>query len=230
VTAEIPVVLLPGMNCTPRLWAPVLPALRGRTVHHGELLGASLEQCVENLLAVLPERFALAGLSLGGIVAMALLRTAPERVDRLCLLDTNARAPEPVQFAAFARQRRRLATGASAQEVQRELLDVLVHPRHLSRLGREVVRMGEETGVDSLAQQYAIQGTRRDERDHLPGIGVPVSVVAGRDDALCPPERHEEITALVPDATLRLIPRTGHLSPLESPTEVAKSLVAWLER
>lgn len=223
-------VLLPGMNCTARLWTPVLPALRGRSVVHGELRGATVERCVDRLLSELPERFALAGLSLGGIIALALVRTAPERVERLCLLDTTARGPGSAQRAAFSRQLQRLAAGMSAEEVQRELLDVLVHPSSRSRVEREVLLMGEETGADALGEQYALQGSRHDERDLLSRLRLPVSVIAGREDALCPPDRQEEIAALVPGAELHLLPDTGHLSPLESPARVAELMGAWLDR
>lgn len=224
-----PIVLLPGMNCSARLWTPVLPAFGRRTVIHGDISGADLEECIGRLLGTLPERFALAGLSLGGIVSMALLRTAPERVERLCLLDTNARAPSAEQRAGFARQLTRLASGLGAREAQDELLDVLVHPRSRSRLEDQVLLMGEETGADSLAQHYAIQRTRVDEREPLREIDVPVAVIAGSDDALCPPERHEEIADLVPHAELTLIPRTGHLSTMESPRDAAEAMAAWLE-
>lgn len=231
---RVPLVLLPGMNCTPRLWSSVLPALTARgaireeDVVHGDLAGDDLTQCVQRLLSTLPPRFALAGLSLGGIVAMALTRTAPERIERLCLLDTNARASGPEQRAAFDRQLGRLADGLSAREVQEELIDVLLPPRHRARLREDVLRMGEETGERALAQQYAIQRTRRDERAHLGRIAVPVAVIAGVEDALCPPQRHEEIAGLIPGAELTLIPGTGHLSPLESPREVSDAMAAWL--
>lgn len=225
---RVPVVLLPGMNCTRRLWFPVLPALTGRDVIHAEIAGQDLEECLRRLLSSLPPRFALAGLSLGGIVAMALTRAAPERIERLCLLDTNAREPSPVQIAAFEHQLGRLASGLSARAVQEELLDVLLHSRNRARLHDDVLLMGEETGELALAEQYAIQRTRVDERPYLEQIKVPVAVIAGREDALCPPERHEEIAELVPGAELTLLPNTGHLSPLESPREVSVAIAAWL--
>lgn len=226
---EVPLVLLPGMNCSPRMWASVLPALGSREVIHGELTGGSLEECLRHLHAALPPRFALAGLSLGGIVAMALTRRAPERVERLCLLDTSARGPSPEQLSGFDRQLARLGSGLGARAVQEELLDVLVHPRSRERLRAEVLAMGEETGARALAEQYRIQRTRIDERPHLPRIAVPVSVIAGSEDALCPPSWHEEIAQRVPGAELTLIPGTGHLAPMESPEEVAGAMRSWLD-
>ncbi|HYH29825.1 MAG TPA: alpha/beta fold hydrolase, partial [Pseudonocardia sp.] len=85
-----PLVVLPGMGCSPRLWSAALP---GGPVVHGSLDRPSIDGCVDALLDALPPKFALAGLSLGGIVAMALTRRAPERVERLALLATNARGP-----------------------------------------------------------------------------------------------------------------------------------------
>ncbi|MDO5661865.1 MAG: alpha/beta fold hydrolase [Brachybacterium sp.] len=237
MTDPLPLVLLPGMNCTARLWTPVLAGLsdrgdRGggsaRPILHGEVRGRDLEDCLSHLLATLPERFALAGLSLGGIVAMALARVAPERIDRLCLLDTNARAPSTAQLESFDRQIARIEDGLTSRRAQEELLDVLVHPDHQSRLREEVLTMGEETGARRLAEQYAIQRTRGDERQGLTQRDVPVAVIAGAEDALCPPERHHEIVELVPGSRLSLIPGVGHLSTMEAPGSVGRAMRHWL--
>ena len=126
-----PLVLLPGMNCSEQLWEPVVaePALAGPgrpDVLRPPLRGRSVDACVDRLLEGLPPRFALAGLSLGAIVALALVRRAPERVSRLALLAVNARAPRPDQQAAWAAQRRALAQGGTARSLQEQLLPVLL--------------------------------------------------------------------------------------------------------
>lgn len=232
------VVLLPGMNCSRRLWAPVLdsPAFVGPPgggqrpdVLQPQLRGRSLDDCVDRLLAQLPPTFSLAGLSLGAIVALALARRAPERVTRLALLAVNARSPRPDQLAAWATQRRRLAEGGTARALQEQLLPVLISP-HLRgpELDDVVLAMADDVGEAALDDQLAIQQTRLDERPALPRLAVPTLVVAGADDALVPIERHEEVRDAVAGAHLVVLDETGHLSTLEAPHAVAAALSTWL--
>ena len=222
-------VLLPGMGCSTRLWGDLAGRLDGVPVVHGRLDRPTIDGCVENLLTQLPPRFALAGLSLGGIVAMALVRLAPERVSRLLLASTNARVPTTEQYAAWAMQRARLAAGASARELQLDLLPALLH-RRTCRLDTQVLAMAEDVGEQDFDAQLAAQATRVDERPTLRHIRVPTQVVAAAQDRLCPLPRHEEIAALVPDARLVVLRGVGHLSPLEDPLGVASALRRWLDR
>jgi pimeloyl-ACP methyl ester carboxylesterase len=222
-----PLVLLPGMNCSPRLWDDVLAELDGPDVVHGEIDRPTLDGCVDALLERLPDRFALAGLSLGGIVAMALVRRAPHRVARLALLSTNARGPTPQQRTAWAAQRQALADGATARDIQRELLPVLLHRRG-PELDATTLAMGDDTGSTVLDHQLAAQATRIDERPALAAVAVPTLVLAPAEDRICPLDRHEEIAGLIPGARLQVLPGVGHLSTLEAPGEVAAALRAWL--
>ena len=222
-----PLVLLPGMGCTPALWSrldldvePVTPQL--------EL--ASLEAEVTRLLTLLPERFSLAGLSLGAIVAMALVRRAPERVTRLALLSTNPHAPTARQHAAWAEQRRTLAE-SSARDLQRTLLPSLLSAAVLGwrpDLVDLTLDMADDLGAEAYDRQLRLQGTRIDERPGLSRVRCPTLVLAARDDRLCGLDRHTEIAALVPGAELAVVEDCGHLSPLEQPAQVAGHLRRWL--
>lgn len=223
-----PLVLLPGMGCSDRLWEGVRRRLPEVETLSAPLDRPDLDECVEALLDRLPQRFALAGLSLGGIVAMALARRAPERVSRLCLASTNARPPTPQQREAWAAQLADLSVGRPARALQADLLPVLLHPEALPRLREDTLIMADEVGEDLLAAQLRLQGTRVDERPGLRGAAVPTLVLAAVDDALCPVARHEEIRDLVPGASMVVLPETGHLSPLERPDEVAAALRGWL--
>ncbi len=218
VPSSPPLVLLPGMNCSARLWGPA-----GAGALHPVLDRPTLDEQVQALLDALPDRFALGGLSLGGIVAMALTRRAPERVAGLCLMATNARPPTPEQRAGWDAALTRLDDGAPARALQP--LHLLLHDRSLDATA---LRMADETGERRLAAQLRLQGTRVDERPALPAVAVPTLVLAGEQDRLCPVERHTEIAELVPDARLHVLPGVGHLLPVEAQDTVAALLGEWL--
>lgn len=218
VPSSPPLVLLPGMNCSARLWGPA-----GAGALHPVLDRPTLDEQVQALLDALPDRFALGGLSLGGIVAMALTRRAPERVAGLCLMATNARAPTPEQRAGWDAALTRLDDGAPARALQP--LELLLHDRSLDATA---LQMADETGERRLAAQLRLQGTRVDERPALPAVAVPTLVLAGEQDRLCPVERHTEIAELVPDARLQVLPGVGHLLPVEAQDTVAALLGEWL--
>jgi len=222
-----PLVLLPGMNCSFRLWADVDcgPALTPGLTEPG------LSAQVDRLLDELPPRFSLAGLSLGGIVAMALVRTAPERVSRLCLLSTSPYGPTEQQLDDWGRQRDRLAAGTTAREIQRDLLPLLLSGQTLAQrpdVVDTVLIMADETGETDLDAQLALQTTRIDERPGLRTVSCPTLVVAAREDRLCPVDRHREIASLLPGAELQILEQTAHLSPVERPDAVAAAFTAWI--
>ena len=230
---EEPLVLLPGMNCSARLWDGVRDVMRrrapGQVVRHGRLEADTIDGCADALLAELPARFALAGLSLGGIVAMAVMRRASARVTRLCLMSTNPHAPADAQRSGWEAHRRELAAGRPARELQRELLPVLVSPRARStELERAVLRMADEVGPAVVDRQLRAQTTRIDERPFLRRTRVPTLVLAGGDDVLCPVSRHAEMNRLIPGSRLVVLEGVGHLSPLEDPELVAGHLLDWL--
>lgn len=221
-----PLVLLPGLNCSAALWAE----LDLGPVETPVLTEPTLDGQVDRLLAELPDRFALAGLSLGGIVAMALVRRAPQRVSRLCLLSTTARPPTARQYAMWTRQRQALATGSSARDLQRELKGALLSPRARATrpdLIETTLAMADEVGTARLDAHLALQATRIDERPGLAAVRCPTLIVAGDADALCSPERHAEIHRHIPGSELVLLADCGHLSPLEQPAAVESALRRW---
>lgn len=219
-------VLLPGLNCSPALWSALDVGPAATPI----LTEPTLEGQVDRLLDELPTRFALAGLSLGGIVAMALVRRAPERVSRLCLMSTTSRPPTSQQYAMWARQRAALAAGATARDLQRELMAALLSPNARSRqpqLVEVALAMADDIGAETLDAQLALQATRVDERPGLARVGCPTLIIAGLDDTLCRPERHAEMHALVQGSELVELERCGHLSPLEQPAAVTAALWSW---
>jgi pimeloyl-ACP methyl ester carboxylesterase len=228
-----PILLLPGLLCDERLFAAQTPALAARApVAVADLTVAdSVAALAAHALAGAPAgRFALAGLSMGGYVALEILRQAPERVARLALLDTQARADTP-EASARRRGLMELAERGEFLGVAPRLLPLIVHPDRLGDAGlvATVQGMAQGTGKDGfLRQQRAIMG-RPDSRPGLAAIPCPTLVLAGRDDQVTPPELQLEMAAAIPDATLVLVPRCGHLAPLERPESVTRQLLAWLD-
>ena len=221
---EGPLVLLPGSGCTAALWSRL--ALPDDVVTPRALEEPTLDSELDRLLDLLPARFALAGLSLGAIVAMALVRRAPGRVSRLCLMSTNPYAPTPAQHEAWAAQREVLRTG-SARELQDSLLPVLLSPGR-EDLVASTLAMADDLGAATYAAQLRLQDSRVDERPGLTQVRCPTLVVAARGDRLCPVSRHEEVAGLVPGAELVVLEDCAHLSPLEQPEALSAHLQRWL--
>ena len=224
-------VLLPGLLCDARLWRPQADALSdiADIVIADMTRDETMAGMASRALDAAPERFALAGLSMGGYVALEIMRAAPERVTRLALLDTGARADTPEQTT-----RRRdligLADRGEFKAVSPRLLPLFIHEDRLSDkpLVDDITAMADSVGKDAfLRQQKAIMG-RPDSRPSLPEIACPTVVICGRDDVLTPVALSEEIAGLIPGAGLVLIDECGHLSTMERPEAVNAALREWL--
>jgi pimeloyl-ACP methyl ester carboxylesterase len=232
--SKIPLVLLPGMLCDAALWSHQLTHLSEiADVSVGNLTEAdTLAGTARAILRRAPERFALAGLSLGGIVAFEVMRQAPKRVTRLALLDTNARPPRPEQLGVWQRFRTMTRQGRFAEITEQHLLPVLVAPdrQQDTALTTTIRQMAQHIGAEAFLRQLSLQEQRPDSRVDLPYISCPTLVLAGRQDMLCPLDMHEEIAAAIPCATLVVIEHCGHLSSLEQPQAVTAALRSWLQR
>lgn len=226
-----PIVLIPGLVCTAELFAPQVAALwpRGPVTIASTLAADSIQGLAADILANAPPRFALSGLSMGGYIALEIMRQAPERVTRLALMDTAARPDTPEQ----TEMRKGLidqALGGNYGKVLAQTMPNLVHPsRRADRpLIDQLIRMGHELGPEVFArQQTAIMG-RIDSRPHLAAIPVPTLCLVGDKDALTPPDRAEEMADAIPNARLAVIPDAGHVSTLEQPEAVNAALLEWL--
>ncbi|GAB4191552.1 MAG: alpha/beta hydrolase [Thalassobaculales bacterium] len=226
-----PLLLLPGLLCDAALWAAQAAAFSAkRTVavasltHHETVAGMAARA-----LAEAPPRFALAGLSMGGYVALEIMRQAPERVERLALLDTAARPDTPEQV-----ERRQgliqLAEMGKFKGVTPRLLPLLLHRDRLDEqpLTEAVMAMAERVGKSAFIRQQKAIMSRPDSRPDLPRIACPALVLCGRQDALTPLDRAEEIAAGIPGSTLVVVEECGHLSTMERPAAVNAALADWL--
>jgi pimeloyl-ACP methyl ester carboxylesterase len=232
MTEPLPIVLVPGLLTSPRLYAEQLPALwqRGPVTIAGTTHDNTMAAIAGRILADAPPRFALAGLSMGGYVCFELARQAPDRVARLALLDTSAR-PDTPEVTRRRHAQIALARGGRFAEVADQQFPLLIHPsRQSDPAVRELVRlMADETGPEAfIRQQQAIMG-RVDSRPGLGAIDRPTLVLVGDSDQLTPPELSAEIAGAIPGSRLVVVAGSGHLSPVDQPEEVTKALVEWLE-
>ncbi len=231
IAAE-PLVLVPGLLCSPALYGPQVEAFgRGRAVLVADHTRSDrMEAIAADVLAAAPSRFALAGLSMGGYIAMAIMRAAPERVTRVAFLDTSAR-PDPPERTADRRRLMELAQAKGTREVQKVLLQRLVHPDRLGEadLVETVLGMAEDVGVAAFLRQQEAIIARIDSRPGLGAIGCPALVLVGEQDMQTPPDIAAEIAGRIDGARLVVVPECGHLSTLERPAQVNAALAAWLD-
>jgi len=227
---RLPLLFLPGLLCDARLWRDQAAGLAdlAEPVLADLTLDSTLAAMAARALAGVEGRFALAGLSMGGYVALEVMRQAPERVTRLALFDTSAR-PDTPEAAKQRRGLMALTRRGAFRGVTPRLLPRLLHPANLDGpLAAEVMDMAERVGRDAfLRQQEAILG-RPDSRGDLAGIEAPTLVAVGEADALTPPELAREIAAGIPGAALHLLPGCGHLPSMEAPGAVTALMRDWL--
>ena len=229
--AKPSLILLPGLLCDAALWQAQIDRFADRfEVTVADLTrDDSLRGMAGRVLAAAPERFALAGLSMGGYVAQEILREAPGRVTRAALLDTSARPDGPEQV-----ERRealiKLAQTGKFKGVTPRLLPLLIHTDRLhdQALTGTVMAMAERVGQAAFVRQQRAILKRPDGRPALARIRCPTLVVCGRNDALTPVAYAEEIAAAVPGSRLVVIDASGHLPALEQPEAVNQAFEDWL--
>ena len=225
------VLFLPGLLCDAALWRVQVEALgpNAHCVVADLTADDSIDAMARRAIEHLPPRFAVCALSMGGYVALALMRLVPERVTRLCLMDTSARPDTEAQ----ARRRRGLMAmtrGNRFRGVTPRLLPSLIHPDRLSDtlLTAEIMAMADRVGREAfIRQQTAILG-RPDSRPFLADIAVPTLVASGEADQLLPLDHATEMQSLIAGSRLAVLPGCGHLPPLEAPQETSLLLCEWL--
>jgi pimeloyl-ACP methyl ester carboxylesterase len=226
-------ILVPGLLCSTRLWTGVLPYVWD----HGPLTiadtrrDATLEGMADRLLAGAPERFALVGLSMGGYLALEVMRRAPERVAALGLVSTSARADTERQTATRHEQMAMTRDGRFDELVQ-GMFPTLVaaDARDDEELRAAWRAMARDVGPYVFLHQLEAIIARPDSRPLLPGIACPAAVVHGAGDQLLDVENGEEMAAAIPGAQRAIIPGCGHLSALERPEDVGAALGLLLQR
>jgi pimeloyl-ACP methyl ester carboxylesterase len=231
MAAPLPLVLVPGLGCSARLYSPQIEALWrfGPVIVADHTRDETMEAIAKRILANAPPRFALAGLSMGGFISFAILRLAPERVDRVAFLDTNARADVP-ERAAEREKFIAMAQAGKFAEVNAALTPRYLHPDHRGEAFRRIVdQMAADVGVEGFIRQQRAIMSRPDSRPMLSGIKCPTLVLVGDADQATPPELSKEIAGGIAGSKLVVVKDCGHLSTIEQPDAVNSAMIDWLQ-
>lgn len=232
MATALPLVLVPGLLCSARLYAPQVEALwpHGQVAIADHRRDSDMAAIAARILAAAPPRFALAGLSMGGYIAFAMMRLAPQRIVKLALLDTSARPDMPEQKAGREKFIQ-MAEDGKLMDVVETLTPRFLHLKHLGddRLKGIIRAMAQDTGADAFVRQTKAIMLRPDSRPLLSAIKCPTLVLVGEGDELTPPELAKEIAGGIAGSRLTVVPDCGHLSTIEKPDAVNKALAEWLE-
>ena len=229
--------LLPGLMCDAAVWAPQVAALQSqaRCVVPAYGLRDSLTQMAQQVLALAPtERFSVAGHSMGGRVALEVMRLAPQRVERLALLDTGTH-PLAAGEAGAKERAGRMALLATARTqgmraMGRQWARGMVHASQIDTpLFESILDMLERSNPEQFAAQINALLNRPDAGALLPTIKCPTLVLCGREDSWATPAQHEAMHAAIPHATLRIVEHCGHMCTMEQPQALSEALAAWLK-
>lgn len=227
----MPILLVPGVVCSPRIFSPVVPALWrfGPVTVANHIRDDNMGAIARRILAEAPPRFALAGHSMGGYIAFEILRQAPERVAKLALMNTQARPDMP---EATTRRRGLMARARNGdyRGVLEELFSGFVHPSRLgdASLRQLVYDMGDDVGPEAFVRQQTAVISRPDSRPSLAWIKCPTLVLTGDEDNSVPNSQSVEMANGIPGAKLVILPDCGHLPQLELPQATADALVEWM--
>lgn len=227
-----PLVLLPGMMCDARLFGPQIGALSGRyPIMTAPIGGAdTMSALAAKVLRHAPAQFAMGGVSMGGIVAMEVLRQEPERVLGLALMDTN-----PLAEVEAVKARRGPQIDAVQHGDLHRVMAEDMKPNYLAQNPDHApildlcMKMALDLGPDVFINQSRALRDRSDQCDTLSRYSRPALVLCGREDLLCPPKRHELMHQLMPQSQLVIIEDAGHLPSLEQPDQTTAALTRWLE-
>ena len=232
MTDRIPLLLLPGLLNDAELWRTQIADLSdiAECIVGDQTRGETMQAVVDDVLAQAPARFALAGFSLGGLVAQAILRTAPERVLRLALIDTSIHADSPERARQRQTQRASVRLPGKFHGFGDTLMRSYIDASRLDDyvLVQRVRDMTARLGAEVFLRQSALD--RVDGHDVLAGYRDPLLIVCGANDRITPLAISEEMHALVPHSRLVALPDCGHLAPMEKPDEVSAAMRDWLLR
>ena len=227
-----PLVFLPGLMCDARLFGPQIATLSAQYPVMAVPLtwGERVEEIASAVLDVVPARFSLVGHGLGGMVAIEMLRRAPERVSRIALMDTSPLPETPQQASDREPRMIRARTGRLDMVMAEEILEAGLAPGpQRTDVQHLVTDMALGLGVEAYVRQGRALQRRRDQQSTLRRVAVPALVLCGVYDAAHPVKRHAFMAELIPDATHVVVEGAGHFPTLEAPEVVTDTLRVWLD-
>ncbi len=229
--ADTPILMIPGLNATARAFAGEMDTLYrfGAVMVADHRRGTSVREIAAAILAEAPPRFVLGGFSMGGYIAFEIMRQAPERVERLMLIDTSAR-PDTAEATANRRKGMELARSGKFALAAASTFPNAVHPSNVGNAELKAIHlaMAEANGVDVYLRQQEAIIARPDSRPDLARINVPTLIVVGEADQITTPEAAREIAEEIAGAKLVTIAKAGHFALLEEPGQVNAALSEFL--
>ena len=226
-----PIVLVPGLASSARIYAQIIPALWrfGPVMVANHIRDDSMAAIARRILSEAPPRFALAGHSMGGYIAFEIMRQAPERVAKLALINTQAR-PDTAEATLRRRGLMERARRGELRAIREESFPELVHPsrRNDADILKLVHAQDEDVGVEGYLRQQVAIIARVDSRPTLSTIKCPTLVLTGDADSTIPNALSKEMAEAIPGARLLILDRCGHLPQPEQPEATVRALSEWL--
>jgi pimeloyl-ACP methyl ester carboxylesterase len=227
----MPILLVPGLASSARIYAPVIPELwrSGPVTVANHSRDDNIGSIARRILAEAPPRFALVGHSMGGYIAFEIMRQAPERVARLALINTQAR-PDTAEASARRRAYIVRIRDGGLHDVVDETLPLMVHPSRVDdgALRRLFHDMGDDVGTQGYINHQTAIMARTDSRPTMATIICPTLVLTGDRDMLIPNTLSKEMAEGIQGAKLVIIPDCGHCPQPERPQATIDALVEWL--
>jgi pimeloyl-ACP methyl ester carboxylesterase len=226
-----PILMIPGLNATARVFQDQMETLWrfGPVMIADHRQGSTVSAIAEAVLRDAPPRFALGGFSMGGYVALEIMRRAPERVTTLALIDTSAR-PDTPEASDNRRRGIELARAGKLDLAAAGTYPNAVHPNNVENIGLKAIHMemARATGAEAYIRQQEAIISRPDSRPDLVNIKVPTMIVVGDHDKITPPDVAAEMARAIPGAWLVPIEMAGHLTVLEEAQQVNTAMEGWL--
>lgn len=230
-SSELPtLVLIPGLLCDERLWQDQVTNLTDVCRLHVADISQdnSIEAMAKRVLAKAPERFILTGLSMGGYVSFEIMRQAPERVICLALIDTMARLDDDESIELRKGLIKLAEEGRFVGVTPRLLPNIIYKDKLNTPIADEIINMAARLGKETFIRQQTAIITRDDSIPTLATIKVPTLIIVGEEDKRTPPEESRIMVETIPNAELHMLPKCGHLPPLELPQVTTTLLKEWI--
>ena len=223
--------MVPGMMCDERIFSPQIEALsQNLEVTIADISNfSSVRELASDVLKKAPKKFSLLGHSMGGIVAMEIYSQEPNRIEKLILMDTNPKAELDEVKLKREPQIREVNKGKLLEVMRDEMKpNYLAESENKRSVLNVCMDMALTLGPDVFINQSRALQSRLDQQNTIQSIKIPVLILCGSEDKLCPVERHEMMHNMITDSDLKIINNAGHMPTLEQPRETTEVLKEWL--